>query len=283
MLEVDSVFVVPTRRGSYVIEDLINSIKWSCQRSFHVIVVDLTGELSLQSTVDCSVIRSNSSVCSTFAGCAGVKAAVDRGIRSQQYVVLDDACLIIQPGIDTWALEHLSKTQVGLLGVVDRLNYEDAFSRCAVLFDEWDMPYHSFEPGPLSLSDAAIFLAAPVVLAMYHQGLLVPTTCVRWPLSVGVYLSWVVQMLGYYLVGWGHMDKPMPPLYVNHSGRSRFLPAPHILSPRFALYYSVRHVLGYSEEELRNAFKRVRGEPSELSEPFRPVVIPWSVGPTALG
>lgn len=272
MFSVDSVFVIATRRGSYPVLDLFNSIRWSCQSSFYVVVVDCREDVEFppEITQGFTVLTAGQEIEAEdgFMRGAGIRWAIDKGIRCKQFVLLDDACLLLQPGLDVWALERMQKSQVGLIGVVDRLSHEDAFKRCTPLMDVWNMPHSNFEPGACSVHAAALFLSASAAATLYQQNLLVPDDCGQWPIPFGPFISWAVQMYGYYMVGWGHMDKQLPPLFVSHTDRSRFLPAPHILSAKFGLYYSLRHVPGYSEEDLREMFKKMRGEDVETSKQF---------------
>jgi hypothetical protein len=286
-MDCETIFVIATSRGTYPVLDLFNSIRWSCRQSYYVVIVDRVGDVEFPADVKEGYtllqMSSEAKASDGFLCGAGVSWAISKGIQCKQFVLLDDACLVIQPGIDNWSLGHMQKTQVGLLGVLDRLNYEDAYKRCAPWMDIWDMPQTSFDPGPNSIHEAVVFLSATVAAELHKRALLIPAGCEQWPIPYGPYISWAVQMLDHYMVGWGHMDKQMPPLFVAHTKRARFLPAPHILSSKFLLYYSLRNVPGYSEEELREAFKRMRGEAAKTVEPYRPVVFPQRTGPSILG
>jgi len=282
MFEVDTLFVVATRRGSYVAHDLIRSIRWSSQQSHYTVVVDLAGDVEpLEDLKDGhGIIRASvGKAADGFGAGLGLQWAFDKGIQARQYVILSDACLLLRQGVDTWALPHMQKTQVGLLGVIDRLNVEDAYGKCASFFDSWNAPHHNLSPGPETLHEACLWLSNGLATAMYQKGLFTPEGCENWPLPYGPYISWTAQMLGFYQVGWGHMDKRLPPLYVNHTGRARHQPEPHILSAQFLVYYSARHCVSYTEENLREAYKRMRGEPAKTVDPWKPSVSPKPLGP----
>lgn len=282
---VDSLVVIPTRRGRYAAEDLCRASRWSCLGPAAVYVVDASAE-PIDGIAGATVLRAEQTGVRPrdgFLAGLGLMHAVDKGVQFRQAIVLDDSCLVMRRGIDQWAIGHTQRDGVGLLGVHDRLNYEDAYDRCRVWFDNWAVPHESFEPGPYTLHDAALWLSGGLVASLYRYGLLTPDGCASWPLTYGAYVSWVSQMLGFYQVGWGHMDKRLPPLFVNHTGRSRHQPEPHILSDSFLLYYSVRHCVAYSEEELREAYKRARGEEAGEVTPLRPHVSPGPRGPTERG
>lgn len=286
MFEVDTVFSIATSRGPYIAHDLIKSIRWSCTRPNYIVIVDRGGDVpripELADGYTLLTTDPHRAADPWLAG-LGLKWAVDVGIQAKYFVVLSDECLILQQGIDAWALEHAAKTQVGLLGVRDRLNYDDAYKKCTPWFDMWDLPHTNYEPSGETVHDAAVWMSSSLVSQLFSRNLLPPNDCEQWPLPYGPFISWAAQMLGFYQVGWGHMDKRIPPLFVNHTGRSRHMPEPHVLHPQFALYYSARRCAGYSEEDLREAYKRQRGEPARSIEPFRPVVSPKPDGPTEAG
>jgi len=281
-----AVFVIATNREAYPVLDLFRSIQWSCQESHYVVIVDYGGNVKFPDDVKDGYailnVKQEGRPAEGFFRGLGIRWAIDKGIKCKQFVLLDDACLLIQPGIDTWALERFQQASVGLLGVIDRLNYEDAFRRCAAWMDLWSMPHTNFEPGPHTIHEAVSFLSWSAAMSLYQKNLLVPDGCEQWPISYGPFISWAVQMLGHYMVGWGHMDKQMPPLFVGYP-RSRLLVPPHVLSPKFGLYYSLRHMLAYSEGEIREAYKKLRGEDAKIVTPYRPAVFPQPTGPTVLG
>lgn len=283
MFAVDTVYVLPTGRDSYAVLDLLRSLRWGSRSSHYTVIVDRkkTVQLPADITDGCTVltIDQDSEISDQFVAGLGLKWCVDNGVTAKQFVLLDDKCMVLQPGLDVWALEQLAKQQVGLLGVKDRLNYEDAYSKVAPLLAVWELPHALFTPGPETLHEAALFIASPLVQEMFKRNLLLPPNVEQWPLPYGPYISWLTQMYGLYQVAWGSMDLQMPPLYVNHTRHSRFQPAPHILNPQFKLYYSARNVMGYTEERLRESYKRMRGEQAKPFEPLRPTVSPQPIGP----
>jgi len=283
MFDVDTVYVIATRRGSYPAQDLVQSLRWSSLSSHYTVIVDRGKDVEMPKGLTDGytilTIDADTGIQDQFVAGLGLKWCIDNGVRAKQYVVLDDRCLVMQRGLDTWALEHMQKTQVGLLGVKDRLNYEDAYQKVTPLMDRWEMPHLLFTPGRQTVHEAAFYLSASLVQTLFDKNLLVPDGADQWPLPYGPFISWAAQMLGYFQVGWGEMDQQMPPFYVNHTKHSRFQPAPHILNTQFKLYFSVRHVPGYSEERLRESFKRMRGEEAKVFDPVKPTVAPQPVGP----
>jgi len=286
MFEVQTVVALHASRGAYPVQDLLRAMQWGFREPWHAVVINTSGSELLLESNRCTILTPDlgeQKIAPGFLRGIGIKWALDESVQAKQFMLLDDACMILQPGLDQWSYEHLSKTHVGIMGVVERYHRSDAYARCTPIFDWWNLPHGEFEPDGRTLMDPAIFLSAEAAMTLYQRNLLVPDKCDQWPLGHGVYMSWVSQMLGLYQVGWGHTDKPMPPLYVHEHGNIRCQPGPHILSPSFMLYYSARHATGYSEEDLREAFKRTRGEQAKETMPMRPVVSPEQRGPTALG
>lgn len=286
MFSVDTVYVLPTSRGPYAVLDLMRSLRWSSQSSHYTVIVDRAGNVQLPAdiTEGCTSLRieQDSGISDQFAAGLGLKWCLDNSVKAKQFVVLDDKCLVLQRGLDTWALEKMANEQIGLLGVKDRLNYEDAYAKVAPLLALWELPHAMFTPGPETINEAVMFMSGLLVQEMFKRNMLLPPQVEQWPLPYGPYISWLAQMSGLYQVAWGSMDLQMPPLYVNHVKHSRYQPAPHILNTQFKLYYSVRNVMGYSEERLRESYKRMRGEPAKSFEPLRPTVSPQPIGPPSV-
>jgi len=204
---------------------------------------------------------------------AGLRWAVDQGYVAEQVIMLADTCLPIGQGLDTWAAATLKSQKIGLLGVIDRLNFEPSYARCRPQLAAWRLPYTLFAPADETVHEAILVAPWLTITELYRYNLLAPTDCEYWPLTYGAYISWAVQMLGYYLVGWGRMTRPLPPLFVANATQPRCLPAPHILSDRFLAFADVRQVGGYSEAAIRAVYQQRRGEAVEIPQ-HGPVVLP---------
>lgn len=288
MFTVDTVYVLATSRGTYPIEDLVRSLRWSSLSSHYTVIVDRNNKINMPDDLKdgYTILRvegQKAKVQDQFIAGMGIKWCLDQQIAAKQFVLLDDRCLITQKGADSWALEHMEKTGMGFIGVRDRLNYEDAYSKMTPYFDMWDLPHAQFIPGPETVHEAVLFISQPLAAAFYEKNLWSGEGVDQWPLPYGPYISWIAQMLGYFQVAWGAMDDPMFPLFVCPPAKSRMQLAPHVLSSQFRVYFSAQHVLGYSEEHVREMFKKVRGEPVSPREPMRPSVSPRRTGPTEEG
>jgi hypothetical protein len=283
MFSVDTVYVVVTSRGPYVAWDLLRALRWSSEGSHYTVIVDRAGTVSPPAdlTDGYSILAPERPIKASdaFVAGTGIKWCIDQGMQARQYMILSDECVIMQRGIDTWALEQLRKTQVGILGVRDRLSYEDAYSRVAGLMDSWGMPHGLWAPASETLHEAVLYLSGALAQTLFENNLLVLDGVEHWPLPYGPFISWAAQMLGFYQVGWGSMDQQILPLYVNHSKHARCQPAPHILNTKFVLYYSVRNVVGFTEERIRETFKKLRGETGKDFEPIRPSLSPKPPAP----
>lgn len=259
MFKVDSLFVCCVD-NHYTAFDQIEAIKWCCTHTSHVAIVD-TSEQPIHPPGDYegySFIRATGHYDTGWMALAAIKALLDREALFGQALLLGQYALPIGRGLDSWAANQI-KSGAGVLGVEDRYCYYEAFSSCSPLFAEWSLPHELFEDPPSTKTVAEGFqvVSGALLHDMFNRLLLPPPSCAEWRLPFGVFLSWVAQMLNYEQRLIGHMDKPLPPLYVS-TLRQRHLPAPHILSSEFKLYYSLNRVPGYSVFDLRQGYKRMR-------------------------
>ncbi len=275
MFDVDTLFVISSKRGPYALDDLINSIAWTCTTGSHfTVVVDETASLEkLESEGRYQILHSDlpANVPSGFHRAAGLKWAIDQKIAYRQVMLLSDTCLICTQTLDAFFMEHSRKDQVGLIGVRDRKGYEADWREAQTKLFEWQLPVEAWERPPVSLNDDFLVLAGRFAAELYTRGLLVPEGCTGWPGTYGSYISWVCHMLGFFVVSWGFEDKALPPLYVNHS-QGQYLPAPHLLGNQILIFSPVNAVMSYSEGDLREMYKHRRGERAREIPRFQPIV-----------
>lgn len=269
---VRSLFVFATNRSEFILNDQLAAIEWACDMPHHVVVVDDAKKFGEPGTYgNYSLIHStvpSMKHLSGFKNNEAVKFAIKGGIEFDQVVFLDDDALPIGKGVDSWSLERLAETDVDLLGAQDRLNYQEYWGIAEELFDNWGVKgLDNFYPASDGVFYATCFMSRRAAEGLYEAGLLVPEGCEHWPLWPDPYISWAVQSLGFYQMCWGHMDRPRPPLYLNHLYHMRYAPAPWVLRDDFALYHSVRGVSHYSEEFIRTYYKRLR-EGRVISDEF---------------
>jgi hypothetical protein len=275
-LNVQTLFVFATRRDAVLAADHVKAIQWACSGTNYTIVMDRGQTIETLPGVESGFAVVQLDVPGAAAGFAcgvGLRWAIDQGYTAEQVVILADTCLPIGQGLDSWALQTLQSQKAGLLGVVDRLNFEPSYTRCTAQLAAWHLPYTLFSPGDETVHEAILIAPWLTVTELYRYNLLTPAGCEHWPLTYGAYISWATQMLGCYLLGWGHMLRPLPPLFVASATQPRCLPAPQILSDRFLAFADIRQIGGYSEAAVRLVYQQRRGESVAVPQQS-PVLIP---------
>ena len=126
----------------------------------------------------------------------------------------------------------------------------------------------------MTLADDVLLLPYQATVHLQDAKLLVPDIAglEQWPTTGGAYYSWSLQMTARRIVGWGLCDQPLPPLFVSCGNSPRI--APTLLSDSFLLYSSAAGVPHYTEEYLREVYKRHRGEVTREIPAFAPIVSP---------
>lgn len=275
MFDVDTLFVISSSRGEYVLADMLAAIAWTCTGgSFHTIVVDETGTLE-QITAPGSYRIVHSDLTPNtdpgFHKAAGLRHAIDSGIAYRQVIMLTDTCLITTQSLDAFFSEHTQKDGIGLIGVRSQRATEQAWQLDRTLLFTWQLPLEGWEQQPISLCDDVLIMSGRFVAQLWQRQLLVPAGCEKWVGSYGSYLSWVCHMLNFYVVSWGFETKPLPPLYVSHA-QGQHLPAPHLFGQRLLVFSPITKIMGYSEGDIRELYKQQRGEQAREIPKLQPVV-----------
>jgi hypothetical protein len=260
---IDTLFVFASNRSQYIFTDQMDAIRWTCEdRSFHVAVIDDGNNYGVPGTHgDYSLVHSkvpSQKHLSGFKNNEALRWAIDHGYDFQQVIFMDDDSLPIRKGLDAWSLATMGRTGVDLLGVEDRVNYQPYWHEYEPLFREWGVDTEGWYPPSASIFYATCFLSRAAALNLYTKNLLVPRGCDKWTLWPDIYLSWIVALTNGYVMRWGHMDQPRAPLYLNHMNHMRHAPDPRILHEDFLVYHTLKGVHSYSEEELREIYKKVR-------------------------
>ena len=263
MYDVDTLFVISSSRGEYVLNDMLSMIHWSATGgSFFTVVVDQTASLqSLDAPGKYQILHSDvpRHAPAGFHRAAGLKWAIDQGFTYRQVIMLSDVCLLMTQTIDSFFKQHLEKEQLGVIGVRATRTYENVWTQARTQLFEWGVPVAAWERPPISLCEDLLIMTPRFVAAMYQQNVLLPSGAAEWPADYGCYVSWICHMLGFYAVSWGFETKQLPPLYISHS-MVQCLPAPHLFGQRMLAFAPIDKVTGYSESDIRELYKQQRGE-----------------------
>lgn len=259
MFKVDSLFVCCVD-NHYVAFDQLEAIKWACTHTNYVVLVDVAPQ-PIHPAGDYegyTILRPQNLHGEGFDGLTAVKHCLDQSALIGQAILLSQYALPVSRGLDNWCAGQI-KSGYGILGVEDRHCFYESFTACSSMFAEWGVPHELYEDPPSTKTLAPGFqvIEGGLLRDLFNRQLLPPAGIEQWQLPFGVFLSWIAQMLNYTQLLHGHMDRQQPPLYVNEM-RTRCLPAPHILSGAFQLFYSLKGVPGYSMHDLRQGYKRIR-------------------------
>lgn len=286
MTHVDLMFVVSSKRGRYVLEDIAAALRWACTTASHYTLCidesqreyrELRGHYEIRSPVitdkQCAQLPSGFSALTMLEAPETFRIPV----AAQHVVLLSDRCLLTGVAFDRFLLERLSSATFGAMGVEQSGDFEDMFSMNLPILGRNKLNHQAWENPPPVLADDILVLSDNLLAAMRSRQLFTPGNCGDWSGTLGAYVAWVSVCLGLPVVSWGYGHKALPPLYVNTTGVS--VPPPHILSPAFQLFAPVDKVLSYAEADLRDMYKRLRGEPAREVKSFGPVA---TIGPQGI-
>jgi len=277
-MQVDTLYVVASSRGQYVLQDLYDSVLWSSdQESRHIVVVDATSTLSEQA-LD---LRHSASFYQShlpqdanggFHAAFGLSRAIEDGTEFKRAVLLTDTALVMRQGILSLFVPKIDDENIGCLGVAKTGRNAKRWSEMKTVMLGAGNDMTGVEHNPVSLRPEFTVVNAVAAHSMFRESLLVVrdemlATGVDW----GDYLSWVVQAWQKGVVLWGSDTRPMPPLYITDTP-GQFLPPPHMLADMFCIYCPVDRVMSYGERECRELFKKYRGEATEPIPARTPIV-----------
>ncbi len=286
MKDCNTLVIVESHNGGrYAACDVVDGMRWSCGASTEVIVVPCHSNGNEFGPQEAGFTRVGVPVHnapSGFYAAAALQWVINEGLQFRQVFMVDDHCLVTGMGLGAWGLDQAAKG-CQLIGVRDFLDYHDRFDACAPLLAEWGLPHENWEVTKPTLADGFYWLSSQAAANLFQANALAVPQPERWCIPFGAYLSWAAQMLGMYQVTWGQSDKQLPPFYIRRVTVGPLYPPPHILSAQFWLYRPARHAENYSEEALREIYKRVRGERYRPVPPLTPVVTPSVDTLTELG
>lgn len=273
MYDVDTLFIISSSRGAYVLDDLISAIQaFNPSGSHFIVAVDETGKIeSLGDNAPVQILHATEPVQDpAFKRAQGLLWAIEAGIAYKQVIMMSDTCLIRGGAIGEYWMGHIQQEGVGLVGVATTKSYRSSWKTLAGQLYELGLENDQWDKPPIAMSGDFLILSPTLATVMYQRKLLLPPLAADWSAGFGTYMAWVAQLLNFYAIGWGFTHKQLPPLYISEPGHETV--APHLLMDRFMVVSSVLAVPGYGENDLRELFKRQRGEPAADVAKFSPVV-----------
>jgi hypothetical protein len=270
----ETLFVASSRRGNYFLQDIISAIHWAAQGDYYAILVDETGKAPAASSPKCRTVPSTLPLTAApgFHRAAALQQAMQEGLRFDIAILLDEQCLLINQGIGEWASKQLSQdSRLGLLGVQSCDYLIEPYRNALPLLYEWDISHARWEKPPTALSGLVLIATYMLCEELRRREWLVPDGCQRWSTTYGAYMSWTAQMADFLQIAWGRADKPLPPLFVQDCDLGSPTPPIYLDRRMFHLFAPANRALSFSEMELRDVYKRDRGEQVHIP-PFSPTV-----------
>ena len=271
-MKVDTLYVVMATNSRFDTQDVVNAIEWASMSLHYTVVVNAGFDIDL-SDVGARVYDPglHRTLDAGFSGLAGIAWAIGSRIEFKQVIMLTDSCLITGQGLDAFMLKRTKSAE--LIGVKVNDTMAITLNNQRFFFDSGLLDHAAGVCNiPAVLSNKVQVLSATLCHTLYANKLLVPHAEDEMITLSGVhYLTAVTYLLGDKVVCWGSATKPLPPFYCCPASTNR-LP-PHMMNPAFLLYGPLVDSPDYSIRELRNLYKRERGEAHDLVVPNRPIVI----------
>lgn len=261
MFDVETLFVIPTRRGFAAVEELLQSLEWACKRSYFVVVVDIDGDSAIVSNSRVQVVNSDlpATVSDGFHAAAGLKWAISESIGYANAILISDKAVVLNTGFDALFLDNLKLSELGLTGVKSLRDKTQTWRKEFSTLVQLGLRPQTVEAAIPTLCDDFLILSHWAASVLYQRAMLVPAIAVDWTDNYATYLTWVVTLLGFKVVYWGTEDRPLVPLYVNE-GAGQHMPPPHALRPEFSVFAPVTGVRAFSESDIREMNKARRGD-----------------------
>jgi hypothetical protein len=254
-----TLYVVHTDRAPEIAADAFAAARWASQHTCTTLLVVGPGKAAEYRGCQADLVY-ESDTRDDFRFYDGLRYAINEGVDFEQAVCFRDDAVFLGKNVDDLLSKHLFGAEAQFVGVADRHYYGDHFTQVSGLFSEWRVPHETWDKAPdnFTAHSAVFALTNKLARALFNRRLLAPVGYARWPLSFGAYATWTCQLLTYRAALVGSMQKPLAPFYVNDGWRGAYNPPPYLLHPHIKLYWSLRHVAGYSEEETRTWCKTLR-------------------------
>jgi hypothetical protein len=254
-----TLYITHTARDPAIAADFVAAARWTSRYPCKTLVVVPEGRRSQYENCGADLIY-ESAVEGDFQFYAGLYQAIHDGVEFEQAACLRDDGVFLGKGIDERLNRLFYDESADLLGVADRYYYGESFLKLGSFFSECRVPHETWDKPPASYTAHSSFLALTSKLArdLYYRRLLVPPNYRLWPLSFGAYASWTCQLLMLSVVLKGTMERPHAPFYVNDGWGGAYNPPPYLLHSGVLVYWSLRHIAGYSEAETRSWCRSLR-------------------------
>lgn len=152
--------------------------------------------------------------------------------------------------------ESQDRPDIGCCGVVSAGFFRGLYERNAGVLQAAGLSHVSWESHPPILAGEFMVVTAPLLRKLVE---IVPRVITAgWCGPVGALVPWVSVLSGLSILGWGTTRKQLPPLCIG-DGTVAMLP-PHVLVSEFSVFGDLRQVMGYCEDDVREMYKRRRGE-----------------------
>jgi len=255
-----TLYVTHTDRHPAVAADFVAAARWTSRYPCRTVVVVPEGKREQYESCGADLVC-ESDVEGDFRFYAGLYRAMHDGVEFEQVVCLRDDGIFLGQGADEYINRLFYEESIEFLGVADRHYYGESFLKLSAFFSECRVPHDRWDKPPATYTAHSAFLALTNKTArdLYYRRLLVPPNYKSWHLPFGAYATWTCQLLLLPYVLKGAMDRPHAPFYVNDGWGGAYNTPPYLLHPGVLLYWSLRHVAGYSETETR-AWCRSRRE-----------------------
>ena len=254
-----TLYVLHSNRDPEIAADEIQAARWASTQTCQALLVTDVGASAQYASCGADLVV-ESAAKDDFKFYDGLRQAINSGVKFEQAICFRDDTAFLGRGLDVWFGERFYKETADLLGVADRHYCAESFMRLTDRFANWGLPHETWDKPPNSfpVHSAAFGLTKKLARELFYRNLLLPEDHATWPLSFGAFASWTCQLLMQPMLLRGAMDRPQPPLYVNDGWGGTYNPPPYLLHSGLLLYWSLRCVAGYSEEETRTWCRSLR-------------------------
>lgn len=254
-----TLYVTHTDRDPEIARDALTAARWATKHACKTVLVVSEGQMAQYADCGADAVY-ETAVVGDFKFYDGIWQALYDDIKFDQVVCFRDDAMFLGKEVDDKLGRIFYAESSDFIGVADRHYYGDSFMRQGAFFSQWRLPHEIWDKPPATATaHSAVFaLTEKLARELFYRRVLVPPNYKQWWLPFGAYATWTCQLLMMPVTLRGSMDRPSAPLYVNDGWNGAYNPPPYLLHPGIALYWSLRHVVGYSERETRTWCQSLR-------------------------